>query len=135
MKNLNHLFVPYVIALKLKDLGFKEYCFGIYDDKGYLYTQGAIYSYLEDETNIIAPLHQQVIDWIREKHSIRIVEDIAKNSWSSNGHDTDFKFNVIKVDGASTKDMLYACGLEGLYYPSYYEAMQKAIEFALTKIS
>ena len=147
---MKELFIPFELSLKLKQKGFDELCMSYYSCHAFMGTgNNPKWKLWDFEVNdncrnsyefmlgdsCTAPLWQQVIDWLREKHSIRIVDDIAKNSWSSNGHDTDFKFNVIKVDGASTKDMLYPCGLEGLYYPSYYEAMQKAIEFALTKIS
>ena len=74
-------FVTYEIALKLKELGFDEECFGRYEGSDY---------YLEKWNEVklepthttsqntfswqlaSAPLWQQVIDWFREKHKIRV---------------------------------------------------------------
>ena len=74
-------FVTYEIALKLKELGFDEECFGRYEGADY---------YLEKWNEVklepthttsqntfswqlaSAPLWQQVIDWLREKHNIHI---------------------------------------------------------------
>ena len=74
-------FVTYEIALKLKELGFDEECFGRYEGTDY---------YLEKWNGVklepthttsqntfswqlaSAPLWQQVIDWFREKHKIRV---------------------------------------------------------------
>lgn len=67
-------FVTYEIALKLKELGFDEECFGYYskqhDDSYFLciYQQEDEYS----KERLEAPLWQQVIDWFREKHDIII---------------------------------------------------------------
>jgi hypothetical protein len=64
---MKHLFIPYELALKLKEKGFNEPCFGFY-------IQGVLHPKLPDSTTILlhAPLYQQVIDWFREKHDIFI---------------------------------------------------------------
>lgn len=80
-------FVPYELAVKLKELGFDEPCFGIYDGReckndGYLntiYYSNPPYrgvkpseknikypeSYLY-KTPVLAPLWQQAFDWFRD---------------------------------------------------------------------
>lgn len=75
---MKHLFVPYEIALKLKELGFDEPCFCAYNNieelsqldklQGY---SNALFDYV-----ILAPLYQQVIDWFRIKHYIIITPDV-----------------------------------------------------------
>jgi hypothetical protein len=49
-------FVPYELAVKLKELGFDEPCFGYYDEGGNLYT--------EMVEVLKAPLYQQAINFL-----------------------------------------------------------------------
>ena len=75
-KPLNHNrmekeFVPYELALKMKQLGYKkegvdEDCFAFYDEEEYLFTvreQDDI-----DEEWLIAPTFSQAFRWFREKY-------------------------------------------------------------------
>jgi len=55
-------FVPYELAVKLKELGFDEPCFGYYDEGGNLYTEMQEY--------LLAPLYQQAFRWFREKYKL-----------------------------------------------------------------
>jgi hypothetical protein len=62
-------FVPYSIALELKQLGFDEPCFGCYDEKGVFgLTVMSIKQYYinikEDTWNCSAPLYQQAINFL-----------------------------------------------------------------------
>ena len=121
-------FVPYEIAKQLKEKGFTEPCFGIYDKNGYLYTKGSIYSYLDDETNIIAPLWQQVIDWFRDKHSIMICIDFYDEGSEKEPH-------IIYHFKISEPKTWYKCDIiVKSDYKTYPEARQAAIEHALTLI-
>ena len=65
-------FVTYEIALKLKELGFDEECFGYFAP---LKKELTIW-HNPEVTNqgefILAPLWQQAIDWLREEHRIDI---------------------------------------------------------------
>ena len=83
-------FVTYEIALKLKELSFDEDCFGLYVSDNYggtienpvLISVGgkwgnSIYTinytdYSLSESEIIAPLWQQAIDFLREEYDIVI---------------------------------------------------------------
>lgn len=69
-------FVTYKIALKLKNLGFNDDCFGGYDkDKDLINLLSNPFetSPLSRYPKIIkAPLWQQAVKWIREKHNIDI---------------------------------------------------------------
>ena len=74
---MKHLFVPYEEAIKLKELGFDEQCFGGY----YPYKVAFELCIFQDENeesdhkNIIlqAPLFQQAFDWFREKYNLYYV--------------------------------------------------------------
>lgn len=82
---MRHLFVPYEIALQLKEKGFNEDCFGCYyKDKTFAY-------HPDSDVYVDAPLYQQVIDWFREKE-IRIFEVPAKfkDSWLLANSDKGF---------------------------------------------
>lgn len=73
-------FVNHEIALKLKELGFDEKCFAIYDayqDNKLVYLSedgrnpsGTIKTNESMDFSCLAPLWQQAIDWFREKYKI-----------------------------------------------------------------
>ena len=77
---MNNLFVPYEIALKLKEKGFDEPCFITlnpyrtirdshrHNDSYYFHNSSS----LLEEKCVAAPLYDQVIDWFIEKHNIEI---------------------------------------------------------------
>jgi len=62
-------FVKYETALKLKELGFNEKCLGYYaSDELILSVRDPYYP----NKIVLAPLYQQVIEWLRVKHGIWI---------------------------------------------------------------
>ena len=71
---MEHLFIPYELALKLKEKGFDEPCFTKYLDENKKLAHNYLY-YLDHNAigQINAPLYQQVIDWFRDKHKISIM--------------------------------------------------------------
>jgi hypothetical protein len=109
-------FVNYEIALKLKELGFNEECFGIYGScaEEFVIVRDANKLVAISPDNTLAPLHQQVIDWFKEKYDIII--DIAK---IYNG----------------TNNYHFALNLEWEYFEgTYYEAREAAILKAIKLI-
>lgn len=80
---INKQFVTYEIALKLKEMGFDEYCFGVFFRGKFMtgnveqYVWNLVHSATTNsDCNSIdivtAPLWQQVIDWLREVYDIHI---------------------------------------------------------------
>jgi len=72
-------FVPYELALKLKNLGFDELCFGYYTHNEKLCRYDSTSTNVEFTPCIhkniynlycLAPLWQQAFDWFREKYNI-----------------------------------------------------------------
>ena len=141
---MKHLFLPYEIALKLKDKRFDESCLASYKIRTYsVFKEGELYNNPPDDKNSIsAPLYQQVIDWFREKHDIIIQVDIYYNpyqldtklyEWSisnkANNYDGVIE-NAVSRIGVKWQDKLEAYKL----YHYYYEALNKAIEEALKLI-
>jgi hypothetical protein len=57
-------FIPYELALELKQLGFDEPCFGVYATK-----DGYVRKSAYDE-NGDAPTYSQAFRWFREKHGL-----------------------------------------------------------------
>ena len=91
-------FVPYELALKLKQLGFDEPCFAGYRDSEWIGTDGPNSRYFhsqlfsnhqfdEDQKECCsAPLFQQAFRWFREKYNLRqnimdFIDNEAGNEW------------------------------------------------------
>ncbi len=76
-------FISYEQALALKELGFDEECFGCYElselrdykkglEVSWIMTLNTLNGYriYDDETQMSAPLKQQVFRWFREKYEL-----------------------------------------------------------------
>jgi hypothetical protein len=132
MTDLTHLFVPYELAVKLKEMCFDDPCFALYKKDGSDITP-VDYEYYRDLTgcknsevvyrqwfNIAAPLHQQVVDWLRETKGIKVYCTPQDNGWMPYAYlGNHYESGVLPI----------VIGL------TYYEALNKAIQHALTLIS
>lgn len=79
---MNHLFVPYDVALKLKEKGFDEPCFGTYYSNGELdWLKYKDCQVKEPKSFCSAPLYQQVFAWFREKHQLSPNIIRKDNAW------------------------------------------------------
>jgi len=142
-------FVPYELALKFKEKGFDEDCLRYYGLKRYsLTTEYAtdigelltdsvlryLSSYQKDLELLKSPLWQQVIQWFRDNHDIHIDNDnnySLESYWWNNGKGCGFKERV------RIKKFSYYINrgdFQTKYYESPYEALEEAIEHALTLI-
>ena len=71
---MNREFVPYELALKLKQLGFDEPCIA---------THGYLELYINtDDGHIKAPLYQQAFRWFREKYKLSGLIEIGAHKYS-----------------------------------------------------
>jgi hypothetical protein len=74
-------FVPYELALKLKQLGFNEPCFGLYAPPSktvFLHHYGL----LTAKEQVLAPLFQQAFRWFREKYGVYAsLRKYDENQW------------------------------------------------------
>ena len=61
-------FVPYKESLELRDLGFNEPCFKVYDTMGYIQDEQTMLNMRLDYCS--APLYQQAFRWFRKKYKI-----------------------------------------------------------------
>ena len=120
---MKHLFVPYELALKLKEKGFDEPCIAHHvfeqPENNYVFQMGA-YFYREIKPNYTpAPLYQQVVDWLYEKGvSLELYScDMGKN------------FNhVLRKVGRNLYEIK---ALDNKAVPDRYQAFNKGIEEAL----
>ena len=94
-------FVTYEIAKRLKELGFNERCFAMYNAKTVYFYPSAnagpidqIRTFENSEDITSAPLWQQVIDWLRRK-GIQVYERTF--TASENYTKTEAKFLVKQV--------------------------------------
>jgi hypothetical protein len=138
-------FVPHEIAIKLKEKDFDWHCLAVYMNGEFQIPRGFGMAIVTKEhvnvlkgKAVLAPLWQQVIDWFREKHNLRIFESTPICGQSSKSFNEDFRFELVKISGNGGRaNSVYGNGgLGSRYqtYPSYNEARQAAIEHALTLI-
>ena len=117
---MKHLFLPYELALMLKEKGFNEPCLGRYRDKKFqLYSVIKEHCYNSDpisNKDISAPLYQQVIDWFREKHNIMI-----EVHWQEGTQNYSFCYGYKAGKWFFPKETLN-------YYPAYSQAIEEALK-------
>lgn len=66
-------FIPYELAVKLKELGFNEECIATFDEDENFELQDFEQNYDTFPSHIIAaPLWQQAFDWFRDKYGLHI---------------------------------------------------------------
>lgn len=83
-------FVPYELAVKLKELGFDEPCFGYWKSKNWLIqekTRTDGYTHADQECS--TPLYQQAFRFFREKH--RLYHSIGLDNSLENDVNCDYQ--------------------------------------------
>lgn len=83
-------FVPFELAVKLKELGFDKECFGVY------YNKDGFIRLKQDNEIGNTPLWQQVFDWFREKHNLHfeIFQTPASSHWNMCVYDLSSRFKT-----------------------------------------
>ena len=113
-------FVPYVLAVKLKSLGFDEECFGFYNPtvtEKVIMNNDSYGGYgLSYEHIVVAPTFSQAFRWFREKHNLHC---------------------AVNTHTSSTNQLTYICSLEFGKKLTYEEAelacLDKLIEIVESK--
>jgi hypothetical protein len=105
-------FVPYPLALRMKQLGFDEPCFGFYDDISKDFYQ--IHSHASsnnDVKNITkAPTWQSAFRWFREKYNLHSFNDCK---WKNLG----WEFQLVDLSKMET-----ISSIDGYNYKTYEDA-------------
>ncbi len=120
---MNHLFIPFRLAVLAEEKLFNEQCLAWYNyGKLQIFGEDLILDcYATEENRPLAPLYQQIIDWFREKHNLYI----EITMWH---HGLHYSIKEIK------KDSCYAIKNQEEYIEDYYSALTKAIEEAFKLI-
>jgi hypothetical protein len=118
---MKDLFVPYELAVRLKEKGFNEPCLATYhkEYKSII----PVYAKFTDQDVFKAPLWQQVIDWLMEEKKIYMHVD--------NHFDRLLGYNRGFIP--SVNEMFYF-NEDNDCFESYYKAFEKGIEKALELI-
>ena len=113
-------FVPYELALELKELGFDEECLSAFFDdkiKRCDYVQNSKSNYLS------APLYQQAFRWFREKYSL---------TWEHQFDDSNISLYVGEM--AYPDNNLYFFKIIEVEYGRYNKAYEEAELECLKKL-
>jgi len=116
-------FIPYEQAIALKELGFDEPCFWLYDEKQ-LKNQitPSINSDFKYINVIQAPLYQQVFRWFREKHGY-----FSSPTQSTKPSGVEYDWLITKEIDES-RILIKTVGYFPTYEKAEFECVKKLIE-------
>lgn len=121
-------FVKYEQALTLKEIGFKEDCFGYYSNGELVYnnhTNNAMQRF-----RYSAPLKQQALRWFRDIHKLR-----GFIGWRPNRKKYDCHIVDMTLDGmAYVKERTFKKFNEDPIFDTYEEAESAVIDLLIEKI-
>jgi hypothetical protein len=120
---MNKDFVPYELALELKQLGFDEPCFASIDQTDFIHIKGTEYpirgAMIYDAIN--CPTYSQAFRWFRENYNI----DISINTvYSKYNENTSKKYGGV-IDNES---VFTNVGFHDTYEEAELECVKKLIE-------
>jgi hypothetical protein len=131
--NLDEEFIPYKQALALKELGFNEPCFGLFNN----IEPNELYELHSTSTNtgklILAPLYQQAFRWFRKNHKLQpsvnsfCFEEYSFNILGSKNEILYPLYNKILNDGKKNSWEF------DTYEEAELECLKKLIEIVKTK--
>ena len=124
-KTIDNLFVTYKIAKELKEKGFDIPCFGYYYNDGRLFHPLRFNISSSEQYELYAPTYQQVEDWLRENHNIEIQIDNYHNKTDN------WSYRLLNIVLSEDYNLDYESNHDNIYFPTYYQAKEKAIEHIL----
>ena len=124
---MNKEFIPYQQALALKELGFDEPCFKVYDTMGYLQDEQTMLNMELDYCP--APTFSQAFRWFREKYYLH---SYIKCSCSVN-EIFSFDWIIHKIMNAGTKEENFLTDYERTYEEAELECLIKLIQIVNEK--
>lgn len=77
---MNENFVSYELAVKLKEKGFNEDCYTVYNTAT-MRLERSLTTWKGYKGVILAPTISQVLKWLREEHQIHIYIEIVSSGW------------------------------------------------------
>lgn len=149
---MKELFVPYALAIQLKEKGFQEPCLAYYQVSK-LFSEGYKLNYIQYEEDnplinnmlskdISAPLYQQVIDWFRENYEIYISSFIQFQNKIEDECEEEiiYIYELMSLTKTRKEELSYHPYVEDSNYfenskdQSYYGSLNEVIEEALRLI-
>ena len=134
-------FVPYELALRLKDLEFYCDCFGDYfkfgNQEPFLVTDDDRYRIEEDneEEDVLrvpAPTFSQAFRWFREKHRMFHEVFIDTEPTIDDPDKLEFKYLILHMVGI---EHMYTDKIKGKRFDTYEEAELACLERLIDKIT
>jgi hypothetical protein len=131
-------FVPYELALKMKQLGFDEPCFAYYytlNGRDWKFAEKTEYYKLDDNMNIggkftiSAPLFQQAFRWFRDKHDL--VAAILPFQDIEDRVSLCYYYSIVDLDECKDEDILCnesSLGASDINFSSHPEAELACLE-------
>lgn len=117
-------FVPYDLSLQLKEMGFKDKCFGFYYDKKFIYTHEL--SPIVGDGVVDAPLWQQVFDWFRY---VMLLDSFITPYWFIDGEYKVKKYTY-SIEPTNRFDEYFDCDSD--QYDTYEEARLECLKKLLS---
>jgi hypothetical protein len=125
-------FVPYELALKIKQIGYKkegvdEDCFAFYDEEEYLFTVRE-----QDDINeewLITPTFSQAFRWFRDKHDL--VAAILPFQDIEDRVSLCYYYSIVDLDECKDEDILCnesSLGASDINFSSHPEAELACLE-------
>ena len=127
-------FVPYELAVKLKELGFDKPCFGYYLCKNSAFgvrleiTTNWIDLLPYDSSSCKAPLYQQAFRWFREKHNLRGFIGFRPNVKQFDYHIYDMSLSAKEYAKQRTLEEFNKDPKVGTYEEAELGCLEKLIE-------
>lgn len=121
---MNKEFVPYDLSLQLKEMGFKDKCFGFYYDKKFIYTHEL--SPIVGDGVVDAPLWQQVFDWFRY---VMLLDNFITPYWFIDGEYKVKKY-IYSIEPSNRFDEYFDCDSD--QYDTYEEARLECLKKLLS---
>lgn len=117
-------FVPYDLSLQLKEMGFKDKCFGFYYNKKFIYTHEL--SPIVGDGVVDAPLWQQVFDWFRY---VMLLDNFITPYWFIDGEYKVKKYTY-SIEPSNRFDEYFDCDSD--QYDTYEEARLECLKKLLS---
>ena len=123
-------FVPYNLALKLKEIGFDEPCMSFF------FGDGVAFKWYEKPFNynksndISRPTFSQIFRWFREKH--KIITEITFYNNGETWEDTEFKATVTRFEDFATHNTFVKIDIKS-YEDAELYCLEKLIEILENK--
>lgn len=125
-------FVPYELAVKLKELGFDEPCFAYYNgykELDHLMPERVVVGRnYNGDTITSAPLYQQAFRWFREKHNLRGFIGFRPNVKQFDYHIYDMSLSAKEYAKQRTLEEFNKDPKVGTYEEAELGCLEKLIE-------